>query len=251
MGATIAEIGAVQLGKRDARHDPRTLRYTDYADWLADAPRHAHWGHGLPFAMLGNDQYGCCVEAGFAHLAQVWGDRADHAFTPDAPEVLAAYSAITGFNPDDPSTDQGTDMLAACNYWRSTGLGGVKVDAFATLEIGSVLQFQQAIALYGGAYIGLALPLSAQSQVGGVWSVTSGPDARAGSWGGHCINLTGYDAEHVWGVTWGQIQTIDWSFIETYCDEAYVLLSHEWIAASGQSPSGLQWGKLIADLANL
>ena len=165
--------------------------------------------------------------------------------------MLGAYSAITGFNPDDPSTDQGTDMLTACGYWKSTGLAGIKVDAYATLDISNTVHFEEAIAVYGGAYVGLSMPLSAQNQIGGVWDVTTGPDAQAGSWGGHCVPLTGYDSEHVWCVTWGAIQTVTWRFLETYCDEAYALLSHEWLTASGESPSRLSWGKLQADLANL
>jgi hypothetical protein len=35
------------------------------------------------------------------------------------------------------------------------------------------------------------------------------------------------------------------------CDEAYVLLATDWIAASGESPSRMAWGQLLADLANL
>ena len=55
----------MRLGKQPARHDPRTLRFADYITYSSPLPpQHAHWGHGLPFAMLGNDQYGDCVEAG-------------------------------------------------------------------------------------------------------------------------------------------------------------------------------------------
>ena len=42
-----------RLGKKDARHDPRTLRLADYRTGALTAPAQAHWGHGLPFTMLG------------------------------------------------------------------------------------------------------------------------------------------------------------------------------------------------------
>jgi hypothetical protein len=241
----------VKLGKKAARHDPRTLAYAKYRTATEAAPAAAHWGHGLPFAVLGNAQYGDCVEAGYAHQAQIWGDRADKPFVPTDAEALGAYTAITGFNPSDPSTDQGTDILTAVNYWKSAGLGGQKITAYATVNPLDAAEVSEAIAWYGGAYIGLQLPVSAQGQVGTEWAVTTGQDAVAGSWGGHCVPLCGYDQDQIWCVTWGKLQAMTWQFLTTYCDEAYVLLATEWIAASGQSPSQMAWGQLLADLANV
>ena len=241
----------VKLGKKAARHDPRTFAYGDYRTAAEAAPPQAHWGHGLPFAMLGNAQYGDCVEAGYAHQVQIWGDRAGHTFVPTDAETLGAYTAITGFNPRDPSTDQGTEILAAVGYWKSTGLGGQKITAYASVNPLDATQVKESIGWYGGAYIGVQLPLSAQSQVGTQWAVTTGSDAVAGSWGGHCVPLCGYDQNQLWCVTWGALQSMTWEFLATYCDEAFVLLATDWIAASGLSPSRMAWGKLLADLANL
>ena len=78
-----------------------------------------------------------------------------------------------------------------------------------------------------------------------------GRPSQPGSWGGHCVPLSGYDANKIWCVTWGALQPMTWQFLSTYCDEAYVLLSQEWMEASGVSPSNLAWGQLMADLANL
>ena len=56
-----------------------------------------------------------------------------------------------------------------------------------------ISQIATAIWLFGGAYIGVELPLAAQSQ--DVWNVPAnpGPDDEPGSWGGHAIYLVGYD----------------------------------------------------------
>jgi hypothetical protein len=240
-----------KLGKNPARHDPRTFDYAKYRTGVSTPPPDAHWGHGLPFAMLGNDKYGDCVEAGYAHIVQIWGDRAGNTFVPDEADTLAAYTAMTGFNPNDPSTDKGTDILTAVNYWKSTGMNGHEITAYAALNPVDQNQMEEAIAFFGGAYIGLQLPISAQSQVGQEWTVTQGKDAQAGSWGGHCVPLCGYDASRLWCVTWGALQSMTWQFLTTYCDEAYVLLAQEWMEASGVSPSNLAWGQLMADLANL
>lgn len=241
----------VKLGKNPARHDPRTLVYAKYRTAAVAPPPAAHWGRGLPFTMLANNQYGDCVEAGYAHQVQIWGDRAGHPFAPTDNEVLGAYTAITGFNPADPNTDNGTDMLTALGYWKSTGLGGQQVTAYTTLNPLDQVQICESVAWYGGAYIGLQLPVSAQNQVGTQWSVTTGPQAAPGSWGGHCVPLSGYDQNTLWCVTWGTLQAMTWEFLATYCDEAYVLLATDWIAATGQAPSGLAWGQLLADLANV
>ena len=241
----------VKLGKNAARHDPRTFDYARYRTGTNAAPAQAHWGHGLTFPMLGNNQYGDCVEAGFAHMVQIWGDHAGHPFTPTDDETLGAYTAITGFNPSDPNTDKGTDMLTALGYWQSTGLGGQKITAYAKVNPLDQAQVSETIAWFGGAYVGVQLPKSAQDQVGSEWTVTTGPDATAGSWGGHCIPLCGYNQDTIWCVTWGALQKMTWEFFTTYCDEAFVMLSTDWIAASGQSPSNLAWGQLMADLSNL
>lgn len=241
----------VKLGKNAARHDPRTLAYATYRTGTQTAPPYTHWGHDLPFAMLGNNQYGDCVEAGYAHQVQIWGDRAGTPFVPTDAEALGAYTAITGFNPADPQTDKGTDILTAVGYWKSTGMAGQKITAYASLNLQVQAEISEAIGWYGGAYIGVQLPLSAQDQVGKQWTVTTGPDAVAGSWGGHCVPLSGFDQDQLWCITWGAVQSMTWEFLATYCDEAYVLLATDWIAASGQSPSKLAWGQLLADLANL
>ncbi len=241
----------VRLGKMPARHDPRTFDYAKYRTGLATAPAQADWSTGVPFAMLANDKYGDCVEAGYAHQVQIWGDKAGIPFVPTDAEALSAYTAITGFNPSDPSTDKGTDILTALGYWQKTGLGGQKITAYAKVAPTNLEQVKEAIAWYGGAYIGVQLPTSAQSQVGKEWTVTIGPDAVAGSWGGHCIPLCSYDQNTVTCVTWGALQPMTWEFFTTYCDEAFVMLATDWISATGASPSNLAWGQLMADLANL
>ena len=181
----------------------------------------------------------------------MWCDRAGQPFVPTDAEALGAYSAITGYNPDDPSTDQGTDMLTACNYWRSTGMAGHEVTAYLSVSAQNRTEVSESVAFYGGLYLGVALPMSVQNQINAVWTVLTGPDAAAGSWGGHCVNVTGYDENLLWFVSWGALHAMDWNFLMTYADESYVLLSRDWSTASGVSPSGLAWGQLQADLANL
>lgn len=245
----------MKLGKLPKRTDPRTLQYRDYRTPSSSlkTKREAHWGHGLVYPMLGNDQFGDCVEAEFAHALQIWLTRAGSKFTPDSASVLSAYSALTGFSPNNPVTDRGTDMLAACNYWRTTGMNGFTIDYFLEVHPQSAADVRDAVAYYGGLDIGLQLPQAAEAQSSpqGTWTVGTGPQSVAGSWGGHCVVVSGYDAEYLYCITWGYIQKMTWDFFHTYCDEAYVMLAHAWLENTGLSPSGLAWGQLQADLANL
>lgn len=240
------------LGKKAPRHDPRTLQYARYrTPAIQAAPAQAHWGNGIGYGMLGNDRAGNCVEAGYAHGSQIMCAHAGHPWEPTTAETIGAYSAMTGYVPGDPSTDQGTDMLTACGYWKNPGLAGHVIDAYMAANPQNVAEVREGVAFYGGLYLGVALPVSAQAQVGSVWEVTSGPGAQAGSWGGHCVWLTGYTSELLWCCTWGTLQAMTWDWLHTYADEAFVFLSQDWMRASGFSPSGLAWGQLQADLANL
>jgi hypothetical protein len=244
-----------KLGKLPAKRDIRTLQFAKYRTYAMSAPLQAHWGNpAKPYAMLANDLYGDCAEAAQGHLEQMWAHGSGSgAYQPTDADTIAAYSAITGFSAANPSSDQGTVLLDALNYWTNTGFPGTanKASAFMQVNPQRLDEVEDAVYFYGGAYVGVQLPMSAQDQVGSCWTVGTGPGAVAGSWGGHCIPISGYDSTHLWCITWGALQEMNWEFFNTYCDEAYVILSEDWMMTTGQSPSHLAWGTLMADLANL
>jgi len=81
--------------------------------------------------------------------------------------VLSDYSAATGFDPNDPSTDQGTDMQAAASYRKKTGIRDAKgkrhkIDGY--LAIRSPYELKQAVWLFGAAGLGVEFPKSAMKQ---------------------------------------------------------------------------------------
>jgi hypothetical protein len=39
-----------------------------------------------------------------------------------------------------------------------------------------------------------------------------------------------------------------WGFFKKYCDEAYVVLSRDWLGSSDKNPSGFDLSTLLADL---
>lgn len=52
-------------------------------------------------------------------------------------------------------------------------------------------------------------------------------------------------------VTWGALQVMTWSFWEAYCDEAYAILSADYLNGNEQAPQGFSMQQLQTDLADL
>jgi hypothetical protein len=243
-----------RLGKQEPRHDPRTFHLASYlTDELAPAPARVSWAEKVKtWGMLANDRFGDCVPVGALHLAQNWTAYASTEFVPTEQQALDAYTALTGFKPDDPTTDRGTVMLDALNHWRHDGIAGHQIMAYAACEPGNTEHVKDSIHLFAGTYVGMGLPRSAQRQQ--VWSVPpQGPvgDGAPGSWGGHCVPIIAYGPRRLICITWGQLKPMTWRFFRTYCDEAYAVLSDDWMREDHTAPSGFGLAELQKDLASL
>ena len=201
-----------------------------------------------------NDQIGDCTCAGMGHAVQVFTANANppEVTLPDS-DILAAYEAACGYNPADPSTDQGGDELTVLAYWKNNGIGpgGHKIAAFSSVSVLNQNEVMQALALFGCLYTGVALPVSAQAQVGFVWDVDSTSAGNPGSWGGHCVVIVQADATGPTCITWGNLQKMTWAFWNRYFDEAYACITPDWIEANGNAPSGFDLAQLQADLAEI
>lgn len=238
-----------KLGRKAVKHDSRTLKLCRYlGPELPAPPARRDWIHIQDeFGMMMNDQLGDCIIAGAAHAVQVWSMNAAKETTVGDKDVVAAYQQWDGYDPADPSTDHGGVELDVLNNWRKDGLAGHELLAFASVNPHIWLEVQQAINLFGGIYIGVALPMTAQTQE--VWDYSSDGENTPGSWGGHCVFVTGYDQKEITCITWGKRKHMTLRFFQFYCDEAYALLGQDWIEASGEAPSGFNKDQLLADLA--
>jgi len=120
--------------------------------------------------------------------------------------------------------------------------------AYAALEPKNHNHVMLSTFLFGGCYIGMSLPLTAQKQT--VWSVPPGGatgQGAPGSWGGHAVPVIGYDKHGLTVITWGATKKMTWSFWDAYCDESYALISPDF-ASQQSSPSGFNLAALQADL---
>ena len=246
---------ARKLGKRAPRHDPRTFSLARYVTPdLPVAPTRCDWAKSVPtWPMYANDRLGDCVIAGMGHQVEAWtGAAGKRIATVDEATVIKVYSAITGYDPNDPNTDNGTVELDALNYWRRKGIGGHRIGAFASVHPSDRALVRDGVYLFGGLFLGLALPISAQSQ--SVWDVpVSGPHGQGapGSWGGHCVIVTSYDERYVTCVTWGALMRMTWAFFTTYVDEAYAAISNDFLTTAGKAPNGFDVATLRADLSRV
>ena len=71
---------------------------------------------------------------------------------------------------------------------------------------------------------------------------------RPGSWGGHAVDVVGYDEAGLTVVTWGALKRMTWAFWGRYGDEAWCVLSPDFLA-DGRSPQGFDLEALQRDLA--
>lgn len=220
----------LKLGKLPAQPARPKLRFAAVANQLPPAPATADWLSDVPsWPMYGNDRYGDCVEAEMGHhVEQITKYGQGDAVEVDNADVIGAYTAITGFNPARPDTDQGTVVEDALAWWRKgQGLAGHAIVAYASIDVSNAAEIKQAIGLFGGISVGFNFPNTAMAQFdqGRPWDVVKGAYLE----GGHCVLVGGYDASFFDCVTWGAVQKMTVAFWRKYVDEAWVVIDDEMI----------------------
>jgi hypothetical protein len=239
----------MKLGRKAIKTDSRTLALADYlTPALPPPPIAADWTKGIAkWGMMLNDSLGDCTIAGAGHALQVWTANTGAETTVPDSTIESYYEQWDGYVPGNPGTDNGGVELDVLNHWQKSDFAGHKLLAFADPKVSNLVEIRQSIALFGGVYIGLSLPLTAQTQ--DVWDVVPHGDANAkkGSWGGHCVFVPKYDAKGFTCITWGQPKTMTVAFWKKYCDEAHTLLGQDWLTAKG-SPGGFDQAQLRTDL---
>jgi len=241
-----------RLGKHPKRIDSRTLQLRKYlAAALPPPPATVTYEQAVKtWPMMGNDKHGDCTIAAAGHMIEDWTANTAPApvIVPD-PAILAAYNAVNG------GVDHGADMLTVLKYWENTGIGGHQVTAFTEISTGNPVETRQSVDLFAAAYIGLALPNFAVTPPDGnlldvPWAIPpSGVQANPPNLNnGHCVPIVGYDGQNFWVVTWGALKAMSPEFYAAYCDEAYAVLSPDWMKG-GVAPPGLNLKQLLADLA--
>ena len=240
----------LKLGKLPARPYPKKFSLANLVDLSELPPVPASFGHetlvdGNSWEMLANDKVGCCVLSGGDHETMLLNKEAGNVVTFVDANTLADYAAITGYDPSDPSTDQGTDVQDAATYRRATGLidaNGTrhKIATSLALEPGNLDHLWAGLYLFSAVGIGLQFPSSAMDKFGNnqPWDVVAGATIV----GGHYVPLIA-KRDMLYIVTWGKLFPMTMRFLTTYCDEARVYLSQEDLI-NQKSPEGFNYAQL-------
>lgn len=256
----------MKLGRRATKRDPNNVRMAAmladqrFAALLPGTPMACTFSHlrnadgsiGLPitFGMFDNDRIGDCTCASFGHYDQAVSAHLGIPSTVDTAMVRRAYQSVGGWDPNDPSTDDGACNLDALKWFKRAGVIG----GFVQLDEGNRKHLEIAIDLGMGVYVGADLPKSAQRQQ--VWDTAPAGQRDSsydrGSWGGHAMFAVDYDADGVTFVTWGGLKRATWSWFYTYVDESYAAI-HTALTKLGDrvAPNGYLVAQIAAAIVNV
>lgn len=242
---------AFKYGKRDPKPHPKTLLLRDYLPkgGLPTPEAKRAWEYHVSDltwsqSMLGNDLYGDCVIAMMLHYIMAATATTGQRVTFTTQQALDLYSAITGFDPMNLDTDQGTVITDALNYWQTTGCYGHKILGWAALDPSNLDQIKQGISIFGGVLIGTAVTQEMEEDFGAgqPWNRFGGNVV-----GGHGVPWLGFGRLGQTCITWAKRQQMSPAAL-TMVDEAYCVVTEDWLNAQGQSPSGLDLPTLQTDL---
>jgi hypothetical protein len=243
----------VKLGKQTAHHDNRVPMLSSYTASLPTSPAATSYDSKITkLGMMLNNQLGDCTCAAVGHCIQQWTAEAKgkQVIVPDS-DIEKLYEIVGHYDPNNPKSDRGAVEINVLNYWLANPFEGNKLSAFCALEPQNHQEIRDAVYIFGNCYIGLQMPLSAQTQK--VWTVPPGGatgQGAPGSWGGHAVPIVAYDERGLTCITWGELMRMTWQFWNAYCDEAYGLLSPDWVEA-GKTPVGFDWKQLVTDMSDL
>ena len=233
-----------KLGKLDAIRSPRLSDLTVYAQGKLPnppasvaAPTNVVWGIDL------NSTYGDCTIAAVDHLIAAWDSELGEADPrPTDAEIQSTYFSLTG------GSDTGLNEQTVLQTWQSTGLFGNKIAAFAPFNGQNIIEHEQVIAFYGGSYLGIQCPQSAQDQfaAGQPWTYVPGSPIM----GGHAICGVGFTSTAILCVSWGSLVEVTYSFLSHFLDEAWAIISQE-VVEHGNDGVGIDMQTLLADIASI
>lgn len=243
-----------KYGKPKAIKDPRSFKVTDYLtipqlqipvahDWTT--VKKNEWD------VFGNDNINNCTCAAAGHMINCWTANSSAEFEISEEAILNTYIALSKYDPITHKNDDGVYMLDALKYWRKNGIDQHRIRVFATVPHDRREVVKASIYLFGGIYVGLQLPKSIENQE--IWEVKPGGlkgDNEPWSWGGHAVAILAYDEEYLTCITLGREQKMTWDFWETYNDEAYAIITQDFMNGD-KNPLGFSLEAMEHDLMRL
>lgn len=171
---------------------------------------------------------------------------------PTSDQAVSQYQILSGAKTPGDANDTGLVIASVLQNWTNPGLfGDNKIGGAAKVSSSNLVGIKQVIAAYGCAYVGVALPQSAENQVDSapagqipVWSYV-GDDPI----GGHAILFVGYDEQYIYAYTWGQVVAVEPAWLIHYVGEVWAVIPQSFVQA-GKGPE-VDLETLQADLSSL
>jgi hypothetical protein len=242
-------LGSLGVDRSKLRSLPRLATFMSAE--LPAAPPVFNYANGITnWGMMLNDQLGCCEVATAGHLRMAWtyAATATAVAIPDS-VVLSTYSALTGYDPATGQNDTGIATDDLLNYWQTTGIGGNKIAGCVAIDPTNQAEVQQAIYLFGGVFVTVNLPKSAEDQTsaGQAWS----PVFWSPTLGGHAIPYLSYGPAGTKAITWGAEQDVTWEFTRQKCNGMFAIVDNDFFNAEGKSPRGLDTAGMFSAMQQL
>lgn len=212
----------------------------------SDVPAIVDWASKvLSWPMYYNDSIGDCTCAGVGHMFQAFTAYASTMVTLANTVILALYEKLSGYNPQTGQNDTGCVEQDVLQDLVDNGVDGHKVIAFAQVNVKDPAEMKAALYLFGSLYLGIQCPQSAQQQfaAGQPWDYVPGSPIE----GGHCIVMQYADDQKYKIVSWGALIEMTPAFWQNYGDEAWVVITQDWIEANGNTPTGLSLQSLLSE----
>jgi hypothetical protein len=204
----------------------------------------------LSWPMYLNNRLGDCTCAALGHALEAWSTYAlgTTLAIPDS-DVLDLYERVSGYDPQTGTNDNGAVEQDVLEEVRKNGIGGHRILAYAQVDHKNFSEMKQALDMFGTVYLGFQVPQSAEDQFGqGLpWTVVPGSPVV----GGHAIDLQKWDTQYMYPVTWGKLQPMDETFWMTYGDEAWVIITEDWLNGQGKNPLGLDLESLLSEFHDI
>ncbi len=209
---------------------------------LPSAPAKCTYALNVDYPMADNNSIGDCVLAGHIHLTQAVAQENGGTYTyPGDIATREEYFSLTG------GADTGLVEATFLQAAKNSPILGSQIDTFGVLDHTNIDEIKSAIYTFGGAFLGVQLPQSAQNQFPSTWSVVPNSPIE----GGHCIVAIGYDTQFVYVVTWGTVVRCTWDWFTTYVEESYAVIYTEEVQKNRGPLDQLDIARLRADIASL
>lgn len=228
-----------KLGKLDPL-PARTATIDRYQNRRSFVPASCVYASSVAWGMDNNDRIGDCTIAGVDHLLKAWDAEVGLSDALSDVNIEQTYFQLTG------GPDSGLVERDVLDHWQNEGLFSHQIKAYAPVQLDASF-LREALYLYGGVYLGVQLPETAEEQfaAGEPWGVVPGAQIV----GGHCIVMVGYNSNGASIVTWGQRTWATWDWMKQYLDEAWVAIGPEFVQV-GKGPV-VDVAALTSDLGSL